>query len=149
MRIKEDDGDLWFNKSCAAARMATVIKEGRKNMLYMYIGGGAVDNDQSFLIGGLVVVCKNWRWAALTHAASRLAGQARHDSLGSMSPELVLPDDGKGADIPSPAAEEYGPFHEYCDKIWHELCECCDRSTGAKEVPRFSRTTFERLSDAS
>ena len=104
MRIKEDDGDLWFNKSCDAARIATVIREGRKNMLYMYIGGGAVDDNQSYLIGGLVVICKNWRWAALTHAASRLAGQVCFNSLGPINPELVLPENGRSKDTTAPEA---------------------------------------------
>ena len=128
MRIKEDDGDLWFNKSCTSARMATVIKEGRKNMLYMYIGGGAVDNNQSFLIGGLVVVCKNWRWAALTHAASRLAGQACQNSLGAMISDLVLPENSRSGDTATQEDAMCMQFNEYCDAVWRQLCERCDKA---------------------
>ena len=97
-------------------------------MLYMYIGGGAVDDDQSFLIGGLVVVCKNWRWAALTHAASRLAGQACQNSLGPMSPELVLPENGRSKDTTTPEAAAFWEFHEYCNDVWNRLCEHCDHT---------------------
>jgi hypothetical protein len=45
MRITEDDGDLWFNKSCQSARIATAIKVDRNSFLYMYVGGGAVDHE--------------------------------------------------------------------------------------------------------
>ena len=45
MRITKEDGDLWFNKSCWSGRIATAIKDGGKNMLYMYVGGGAVDHE--------------------------------------------------------------------------------------------------------
>ena len=94
----------------------------------MYIGGGAVDNDQSFLIGGLVVVCKNWRWAALAHAASRLAGQVCHNSLGPISPELVLPDNSRSVDATTPEAAADWQFHEYCNEVWNKLCEHCERT---------------------
>ena len=106
--------------------MATVIKEGRKNMLYMYIGGGAVDNNQSFLIGGLVVVCRNWRWAALTHAATRLAGQACQNSLGPISPELVLPEDSRSGGTTTPPEPACMQFDEYCENVWTLLCKKCD-----------------------
>ena len=76
MRITEDDGDLWFNKSCQSGRIATTIKDRGKNVLYMYVGGGAVDHEQSYLLGGLVVVFKNWRWAALAYSAARVVGLA-------------------------------------------------------------------------
>ena len=50
MRVVEDDGDLWFNKSCQSGRMATAINVERKSVLYMYVGGGAVDNEQTVLL---------------------------------------------------------------------------------------------------
>ena len=59
IRITEDDGDLRFNKSCQSARIAAAIKVDRKSVLYMYVGGGAVDHEQSYLLGCLAVVCKN------------------------------------------------------------------------------------------
>ena len=81
MRIKEEDGDLWFNKCCKSGRIATAIKDGHKNMLYMYVGGGAVDYEQSYLLGGLVVACKNWRWGALVSSAARVAALTSNNCL--------------------------------------------------------------------
>ena len=45
-----------------------------------------------------------------------------------MSPELVLPENGKGKDITTPEAAEYGEFNEYCDTVWNRLCEHCEHS---------------------
>ena len=98
MRITEDDGDLWFNKSCQSARIATAIKVDRKSFLYMYVGGGAVDHEQSYLLGGLVVVCKNWKWAALMYAAARIAGLASNNNFGNIAQELVISDDDDTTD---------------------------------------------------
>ena len=44
MRIIKEDGDLWFNKACKSGRISTAIKENNNSVLYMYIGGGAVDH---------------------------------------------------------------------------------------------------------
>ena len=44
MRITTEDGDLWVNKACKSGRIATAIKDNNNSVLYMYIGGGAVDN---------------------------------------------------------------------------------------------------------
>ena len=44
MRITKEDGDLWFNKACKSGRIATAIKDNNNSVLYMYIGGGAVDH---------------------------------------------------------------------------------------------------------
>ena len=54
--------------------MATSINVDRKSVLYMYVGGGAVDYEQTVLFGGLVVVCKSWKWAAMIYTAARIAG---------------------------------------------------------------------------
>lgn len=75
--IKEDHGALWFNKACASSRLATCIldptrKRGKKKQWYVYLGGGAVDVDQSELLAGGVVLCKDWAWAALTLLAAWL-----------------------------------------------------------------------------
>ena len=53
MRIIKEDGDLWFNKACKSGRIAAAIKEDKKKLLYMYVGGGAVDHEQSYLPGGV------------------------------------------------------------------------------------------------
>ena len=50
-------------------------------MVYMYEGGGAVDHNQSFLLGGVVVNCKAWAWVALAYASARLAGLASGNEL--------------------------------------------------------------------
>ena len=44
MRITTEDGDLWVNKACKSGRIATAIKDNNNSVLYMYIGGGAVDH---------------------------------------------------------------------------------------------------------
>ena len=61
MRITEADGDLWFHKGCSSARIATAIRDDGKNMLFMYLVGGAVDHEQSYLLSGLVAICNTWR----------------------------------------------------------------------------------------
>eukprot|EP00959_Pyramimonas_sp_CCMP1952_P366642 7678747-Pyramimonas_sp.AAC.1 len=69
MRVIEDDEDLWFNKACQSGRIVTAIKEKGKSVVYMYVGCGAVDHEQSFLLGGIVDICKSWKWAALVYSA--------------------------------------------------------------------------------
>ena len=56
---KDDkDGLLWFNKACESGRIATTIvdtsrQKGARKRWYAYLGGGAVDKDQTaFLNGG-------------------------------------------------------------------------------------------------
>ena len=75
----DQEGHLWFNKACAPERVATVIQDPRKaqtkqsskqNKWYAYLGGGAVDSEQTELLSGLVIITKNWQWAALTVVAS-------------------------------------------------------------------------------
>ena len=75
--IKEDHGALWFNKACESSRLATCILDptrarGNKKQWYVYLGGGAIDVDQSDLLAGGVVLCKDWQWAALTLLAAWL-----------------------------------------------------------------------------
>ena len=97
-------------------------------MLYLYIGGGAVDNKQSFLIGGLVVVCENWRWAALTHASSRLAGQAYQNSLGPKISELILVENSISGNRATQEKAVCMQFNEYRGTFWTQLCERCDKA---------------------
>ena len=75
----DQEGHLWFNKACAPERVAAVIQDPRKaqtkqsskkNKWYAYLGGGAVDSEQTELLSGLVIITKNWQWAALTVVAS-------------------------------------------------------------------------------
>ena len=69
----------WFNKARAPERVATVIQDPGKaqtkqsiknHKWYAYLGGGAVDSEQTELLSGLVIITKNWQWAALTVVAS-------------------------------------------------------------------------------
>ena len=58
--VKEDHGDLWFNKACSSSRVATCVlnrdlKKGKKTSWYIYLGGGAVNSAQSELLQGAVV----------------------------------------------------------------------------------------------
>ena len=65
----------------------------------MYIGGGAVDHEQSYLLGGVVVSYKDWRWAALVYAATRMAGLASNNSLGPLNSALMIPMDGEDGEL--------------------------------------------------
>ena len=77
MEIKEDHGALWFNKACGSSRLATCIFDpartrGKKKQWYAYLGGGSIDVEQSELLAGAVVLCKDWAWAQLTLLAAWL-----------------------------------------------------------------------------
>ena len=89
----------------------------------MYIGGGAVDHEQSYLLGGLVVSCKSWRWAALVYAATRVVGLASNNSLGPLNSALVIPMDGEDDD--STAATRLG-FQQLCDSMWERANASCN-----------------------
>ena len=91
-------------------------------MLYMYIGGGAVDHEQSYLLGGFVVLCKSWRWAALVYAAATVAALASNNSLGSLSSALVIPIDGEDSDSMTSVPPPHLGFHQLCDSIWLRAC---------------------------
>ena len=124
--ITEEDGDLWFNKPCQSGRVATAIKDGGNSVLYMYIGGGAVDHEQSYLLGGLVVLCKSWRWAALVYAAARVVGLASNNSLGPFSSELVISIDDEDKESTTSMLSPHLDFHELCESIWKSACSSCD-----------------------
>ena len=78
----------------------------------MYIGGGAVTYEQSFLLGGLVILCKSWRWAAWVYAAARILALACSNSLGPFHKELVIREDD----------EADNGFLHLCDSTWSALC---------------------------
>ena len=126
MRIKEEDGDLWFNKSCGSDRVATAIKDGKKNVLYMYVGGGAVDHEQSHLLSGLVVLCKSWRWAALAYAAARVAGLASNNFLDSFQTELVIPFHDAASDSTASEPTPDVAFLRLCDDLWCRIQKSCN-----------------------
>ena len=126
MRIRKEDCDFWLNKGCQTARIATAIKAGRKNVLYMYIGGDAVDHERSVLLGGVVVICQNWRWAALSYAAARVAGLACNNTLGPMNPALVIPEDDKASDAMTLDTPQHLAFPDLCENMWLRVRASCD-----------------------
>ena len=111
-----------LTKGCQSGRIAAAIKAKGKNVLYMYVGGGAVDHEQSYLLGGLVVICKNWRWAALASAAARVAGLASNNFLGSLSPALVIPFDDEASDAMTTELPPHRLFEQRCDSMWLRVC---------------------------
>ena len=123
MCITEENGDLWFNKPSKTGRIATAIKEESNSILYMYMGGGAVDHEQSYLLGGLVVSCKSWQWAALVYAAARVAGLASNNSLGSLSSFLMIPMDGEESVF---TTTTHLDFQQCCYSMWERVCAICN-----------------------
>ena len=124
MHIREEDGDLWFNKACKSGRMATAIAEKdkmRNNFVYMYIGGGGVDYEQSYLLGGLVVNCKSWTWAALVYAAARMVGRARSNPLGPLNSDLQVAMEGEEKEALDAIRSK---FNEHCESVWTRIREC-------------------------
>ena len=87
----------------------------------MYIGGGAVDYEQSYLLGGLVVVCKTWTWAALVYAAARVVGLASSNSLGPLNSALEISMDGEEGEALEAIRNR---FNERCQSVWQRTREC-------------------------
>ena len=87
----------------------------------MYIGGGAVDYEQSYLLGCLVVVCKSWKWAALVYAAARVAGLASNNSLGPLNSALVISMDGEEGDLLVKTRSEFKGLSE---SVWQRTRAC-------------------------
>ena len=122
MRITKEDGDLWFNKACKSSRIATAIKENNNSVLYMYLGGGCVAHEQSYLLGGVVVNCKDWRWAALVYAAARIAGIACNNPLGPLDADLVILMDGEDGEAAMATRHE---FQSLCQSIYDTVNDKC------------------------
>ena len=60
-------------------------------MLYMYFDRGAVDYEQSYLLGGLVVISKNnRRRVALISFTAKVAGLANKKSFGTFYIALMV-----------------------------------------------------------
>ena len=75
-----------LNEDLPAA--ATITKDGT-DVMYIYEGGNAVEHKESHALGALVVVCKNWAWAALVHAAARLVALTSNNDLGPPLPDFM------------------------------------------------------------
>ena len=89
----------------------------------MYIGGGAVYHEQSYLLGSLVVSCKNWRWAALLYAAARVVTLASNNSLGPLNSNLMRPMD---EDERNSTTETVCSFQKVCESIWERVRGTCN-----------------------
>ena len=90
-------------------------------MFYMYIGGGDVDHEQFYLLGGIIANCKNWQWAALVCAAARIAGLASNNCLGFLNHAFLTSQEDEDRD---PSSIVSGAQHEFFDltqDIWHRL----------------------------
>ena len=84
----------------------------------MYLGGGSVDNAQSYLLGGLVARCNSWRWVGLLYAAMRIVALCCNNNLGKLSSSLVLSKDDTDCDLTS--------FYNVVDQMWEGASKCCD-----------------------
>ena len=114
-------------------------------MLYMYIGGGAVSNEQSYLLGSIVVRCKNRRWAALICAAARIAGLASNDCLGPLDTALLTSPEEESGDSSTLAHTPHLDFWQISEDIWQRLSSACDDLfsdvDSASYTPSFTRST--------
>ena len=130
-QVKEDNGQLWWRKSCRFSRMATAITAGNQDMCYMYLGGGAVDDVVSKLIHGIVVVCKTWKWAAFAHSAARIAGMTCANNVKAFSEDLVIPCGNTSQELTEDTRSDAQPamqsataaFIRECDRVWMRVAE--------------------------
>ena len=117
-------GRLWQvpHKPCTSSQLATAIKDGNKDMLYMYIGGHTICQQQSNLLSNLVVSCKSWRWAALLYAAARIATLGSSNSLGPLKSNLIKPTD---EDERESTTKTVDSFQQVCESMWGRVCRTC------------------------
>ena len=122
MKIKEEEGELWFNKACRSDRIASTIHDGSKNAVYMYVGGGAVDSEQSYLLSGILILCKSWKWAALSYTATRLAGLASCNYFGSMREACVFTSsNSEPCEDPAASTSPEAAFCMVVEEQWRSL----------------------------
>ena len=135
------------NTCCKSGRIATDIKDNNNRVLCLYIGGGAVDHEQSYLLGGVVVTCKHWRWAALVYAAARIVGLACNNSLGPLNSSLVIPMDGEDHEV---AMVTRDAFQTLCNDTWGQANrQCCNEVlVDHTEGSRFDLNCRVRQSEA-
>ena len=98
-----------------------LIKVDRKSVVYMYVGRGAVDHDQTVLFGGLVVVCKSWKWAAMIYTAARIAGLASNNYFGNIAQELVISADDDDTDNNATELLPTCGSPKMCEEMWNRL----------------------------
>ena len=89
------EGLLWFSKACESARIATTIvnpelKMARRSSGTHTSAGGAVGPGQSYLLQGVVVLAKDWDWAAFTIDAAKARTNFRNQKINVDSKIILL-----------------------------------------------------------
>ena len=80
-----------------------------------------MDHDQSQIFGGLVVVCKSWKWAAMIYAAARIAGLVSNNYFGNIEQELVISADDDDTDNNATELLPTCGFPKMCEEMWTRL----------------------------
>ena len=138
MKIEEESGEMWFNKSCRSGRIATTIIRHGNFLVYMYLGGGAVGDEQSQILSGIVVNCKSWRWAHLVCCAARLLAMAKMNFLNNIHRDLLMASDEGELVQPSKDA-----FMDAYEALWEKMLQTLNIDTNmAKQLQA------QRVSDA-
>ena len=134
--VEDAAGGVWYNKACRSNRIATTcvdttMKSNKCKRFYMYLGGGAVDQEQTELLSGAVVHAKNWSWAALAVVAARLVTMHRAvpvwvrpqfvRSAGSTDNTDILHEIAEPDEQPVRAVEAYQEFEGKCAMLWASL----------------------------
>ena len=99
-------------------RVATVIKDACENMVYIYVGEGAVVDEQPYLLGVLVARCISWRWTGLLYAAMRIMALRCNNNLGPLHEFLVDSEDDVERNTTN--------FLHDMARIWEGAGTCCD-----------------------
>ena len=135
------------NTYCKSGRITTDIKDNNNRVLCMYIGGGAVDHEQSYLLGSVMISCQVWRWAALVCAAARIVGPTCNNSLGPLNPALMIPMDGEDGELTMAARDA---FQTLCNDTWEQANrQCCNEMlVDHTEGSRFDLECRVRQSEA-
>ena len=102
----------------------------------MYVGGGAVDHEQSYLLGGIVVICKSWRWAALVYSAVRIAALACNNSIGSFDPSLVVCDENETSESTTSTQTPVVDFRKLTEETWLRVDSLCKNLMYDVDVPQ-------------
>ena len=129
------DEGRWFNKACASERVATVIQDPGKaqtkqssktNKWYACLGGGAVDSEQTELLSGLVIITKNWQWAALTVVAPYFLSctcECRELSWANTARIITTEAWEETVDPLDDGGEEKQPRQQTTEALFLEMCE--------------------------
>ena len=82
---------------------ATITKDGT-DVMYIYDGGRTLEHNNVHVLGALVVICKNWSWAALVHAAARVVALTGNNTLGPLEEAFMTwkEEDDKTTSMTSP-----------------------------------------------